>query len=78
MDFLFDFVNTIVEGLLSFLPDSPFAEFITSISELPYLSYLNWFVPVGTFIAIGTAWLVAIGVFYIYQAILRWAKVIGD
>lgn len=78
MDFIVDLVNSIVEGLLSFLPDSPFSGFIESVAELPYLSYLNWFVPVGTFIAIGSTWLVAIGVFYIYQAILRWAKVIGD
>lgn len=78
MDYFMSFVNGIVGSLLSFLPDSPFTSFIDSIENLDFLPYLNWFVPVGTLIAIGTAWLACIAVYYIYQVVLRWAKVIGD
>ena len=63
---------------MQFLPDSPFTAFIESIEETPWLGYLNWFVPVGTFVGIGTLWVAAIIVFYVYQMIFRWAKVVGD
>lgn len=63
-------------AILQFLPNSPFQSFIHSFSEIPGLGYLNYFVPVGEMIAIGQAWLVCIGIFYLYQAIMRFAKLI--
>ena len=72
------FLQKIAAVLLSFLPDSPIAPIIDSIERAEWLGYINWFVPVGTFVAIGTAWITAIGVFYVYQMILRWAKAVGD
>lgn len=78
MDSFMSFVNSVVGALLSFLPDSPFTSIIDTVKNLDYLPYLNWFVPVGTILGIGSAWLACIGVYYIYQVILRWAKVIGD
>lgn len=42
------------------------------------LQYVNWFIPIDDFIVIGQAWLVAIGIFYLYQIVLRWLKVIGS
>ena len=64
---LTDFANT----LLSVLPKSPF-------SNIPYLGWVNWFIPFRDFIYIGGLWLTVIGLFYIYQIIMRWIKVIGD
>ena len=72
------FLQKIAAVLLSFLPDSPLAPVIASIEQAEWLGYINWFVPVGTFVGIGTAWITAIGIFYIYQMILRWAKAVGD
>ena len=46
------------------------------MQDLPYLGYLNYFLPISQIIAIGEAWLVAIGLFYAYQIILRWIKAI--
>ena len=34
--------------IVSLLPLSPFAAYIDSLEQVPYLGYLNWFVPVGT------------------------------
>lgn len=62
---------------MSVLPTSPFQYYIGKLNKLPYLETLNWFIPISTFIAIGQAWLVAIGIFYLYQIILRWLKAIG-
>lgn len=72
------FLQAVIAKILFFLPDSPFASFIDSLEKADWLHQLNWFVPVGTFFAIGLAWINAITVFYVYQVILRWAKVVAD
>ena len=64
--------------ILSVLPTSPFDKYLDSLGNLDYLGYLNWFIPVGEFIAITVTWLAAIAVFYAYQVILRWLKAISD
>lgn len=71
---LTDFANT----LLSVLPKSPFSDLLNTFSNIPYLGWVNWFIPFRDFIYIGGLWLTVIGLFYIYQIIMRWIKVIGD
>lgn len=72
------FLDSIVAVILTLLPDDPFKAFIDNIAISPYLSAINWIIPVGTFVTISTAWVAAIGVFYVYQLVLRWAKVVSD
>ena len=72
------FLQKIAGIILSILPNSPLKPYIDQISNVDFLPYLNWFVPIGTLVGIGTACLGAITVFYAYQLILRWAKVVGD
>ena len=67
----------LVAFVLAFLPDSPFTTVAESISNVPYLQYLNWFFPVTECIAVFEVWLTAVLVYYVYQAIMRWIKVIG-
>ncbi|MFA5543613.1 MAG: hypothetical protein WDA47_07530 [Bacilli bacterium] len=67
----------VVISLLSFLPDSPFT-LIENSSISEYLGYINYIVPVSQIVAILQAWVVAIAVYYIYQAILRWVKLTGS
>lgn len=62
--------------LLSFLPDSPFQAVIESIGSIPWLGYVNYFIPVSEMVAIGEAWLTAIVVFYAYQGIMRFVNMI--
>lgn len=69
--------GSFLDGLLSLLPLSPFRDAIASLGSLPYLGYLNWFIPIGTMVQIGTAWLIAIGMFYLYSVIARWVKLIS-
>ena len=38
--------------ILSVLPTSPFDKYLDSLGNLDYLGYLNWFIPVGSFIKI--------------------------
>lgn len=62
--------------LLSFLPDSPFTVYIDAIEKIPELGMLNYFLPISEMIAIGESWLVCVGIFYLYQAVLRFVKLI--
>lgn len=71
-----EIVTTFKEWVLALLPTSPFVAFIDALENIPFLSYLNYFIPISTFIGIGEAWLVSIGVFYLYSIILRWIRAI--
>lgn len=69
-------LQSILDAILIVLPTSPFRGYLEALEDLPYLKYLNWIFPIGDFIAIAQAWLVAIGLFYLYMIILRWIKAI--
>lgn len=62
--------------LLSVFPRSPFVDTINSLGSLPYLGYINWFLPIGVFAEIGVLWLSAIGLYYLYSVVARWVKLI--
>lgn len=76
MDAMNAILDKFLGWVLALLPTSPFTDVIDQLRELPYLGYLNWFVPVGTFIKIGSAWLGVITLFYMYSIILRWIRAI--
>lgn len=71
-----EIVEKFLSWVLKLLPMSPFLSFINAMEKLPYLSWVNWFVPIGSIIAIGEAWLVSISLFYLYSIVLRWIKAI--
>ena len=70
--------NGFLEQLKAVLPLSPFQQFIAEFQGLPALGWLNWFFPVSDCLRIMAAWLVAVGLFYMYSIVMRWLKVIGD
>ena len=72
-----ELVTQFFDWVVGLLPLSPFTQFIDALASVPFLKHLNYFIPIGTFIAIGEAWLVAIGVFYLYSVILRWIRAIS-
>ncbi|MBQ7067251.1 MAG: hypothetical protein IJN92_10570 [Lachnospiraceae bacterium] len=63
--------------VIALLPSSPFNVFINALQSIPYLDWLNWFVPISTFISIGEAWLVCITTFYLASILLRYIKAIS-
>ncbi len=71
-----ELVTKFLSKVLAVLPTSPFTAFIDALGHIKYLAWLNYFIPVSTFIGIGEAWLVAIGVFYLYSIIMRWIRMI--
>lgn len=73
-----ELMNKFGYKVISVLPTSPFAKYISMFENLPYLGILNWFIPVGTIVKVGLSWLTAIALFYVYSIIMRWVKMIGD
>ncbi|MEF9946183.1 MAG: hypothetical protein RR737_06285 [Lachnospiraceae bacterium] len=71
-----EIVTKFLDAVLKILPLSPFTVFIDKVGELPYLGWLNWFIPISTMIAVGEAWLISVGIFYLYSIILRWIRAI--
>lgn len=66
----------LVNLLTSVLPLSPFQSYILYFNAWPYIGWVNWFVPVKGYLVIWGSWLSAVGLYYIYSAILRWVKAI--
>ena len=64
--------------IVSLFPTSPFLPVIEQIGALPYLGWLNWVLPIGTFLKIGALWLTAIALYYMYMVVARWVKLLGD
>lgn len=77
MSFMKELLDKFLELLLSVFPLSPFMPVIRELSSLPYLGYINWLVPVGDFIKMGTLWLSAIGAYYGWSVIARWVKLLS-
>lgn len=79
MDFLNglgETVSNIGNKILDILPKSPFTFLEANPQVKEVLEFLNWFFPIDTMIAMTEAWLTAIAIYYVLQAILRWANII--
>lgn len=70
-------MKILAEKVISFFPDDPFVDIVDSFSDLPYLSYLNWFIPVKDSLIVFAVWLGAVGIYYAYSFIARHIKLIG-
>lgn len=78
MDLFINLFDKFAEALINVLPTSPFQQYIEAFADLPYLGFLNWFIPIRSFVNIGMAWLSCITIFYLYSIVMRWLKMIGD
>lgn len=75
--FMKQILDRFLHVVVSLFPLSPFTSVIQELSSIPYLGYINWFVPVGDFIRIGTLWITAIAVYYAWSVIARWVRLLG-
>lgn len=62
--------------VISNLPVSPFKFVIAAIDDIPWLQYMNYFLPVAEMVAILELWLLAITMYYIIMPLARWIKLI--
>lgn len=70
---LFDEFGSVLESIL---PNDPFLPFINRLEALPWMPYLNWFVPVRELLQIFGLWLGSLGIWISISVILRWLKVV--
>lgn len=73
-------VDYLINFIQSFLPQSPFQQFVELAQQSQfgvYLSWVNWFIPVYTFVPILEAWLLCVVLYYAVSVILRWLNVIS-
>ena len=78
MDSFTSIWDKFADTLSEVLPRSPFRQFLDSFSDIPFLGYLNWFVPIKEILIVMVAWLGAVTLYYLYSIIMRWLKVIGN
>lgn len=64
--------------LIAILPVSPFESIVDTISDTPYLGYLNWFFPVGRCLTALSVWAIAIGIYYGISWIFRQLGIVGS
>ena len=77
-DALSDALVSFAVSVIELFPASPFVvlDQLSNTEVYEWLRMANWFVPVGTFVSILEAWLMCVAVYYGYQIVLRWIKVI--
>ena len=77
-DALSDALVDLAVSAIELFPASPFTilDELSSSEVYEWLRMVNWFVPIGTFVGILEAWLTCVAVYYAYQIVLRWIKVI--
>ena len=66
-------------AVLALLPDSPFKilDDLTATGQIAeWVGMLNWFIPFYSFVGILEGWLLCIGIYYVYQIVLRWLNAI--
>ena len=65
----------IISIVLTLLPQSPFVGFGNLVSNLPYLSFANWFLPISEMIAITESWLVVVSSYYAILYLVNYAEI---
>jgi hypothetical protein len=78
MQTIINWLNNALGWVFGFLPDSPFQSLLSNTPVAEYLGYVAYFVDISFIINAFNIWLAAIAVYYIYMAVLRWVKAIGD
>lgn len=80
LDVILDFIYGLLYDAIDILPDSPFLQFQNELNTTPMgadlLAYINYFVPVGSMLAVGTFYLGAVAFFYVARYLLKLARFI--
>ena len=62
--------------VITLLPSSPFNNFASLVSNIPYLSYLNWFLPISEIMVVLESWLIIVSAFYGILFLLNYVGII--
>lgn len=73
-NFIAEKISSLIETVISALPRSPIVWLESNPIVSKYMPYVNWFIPVYTFIGMAEVWVTACVAYYSIKLILRWAK----
>lgn len=78
MDWITSSLINLAISIIDIFPTSPFVilDELSSTEIYSWIQMLNWFIPVTSFVGILETWLSCVAVYYVYQVVLRWIKVI--
>lgn len=75
---MIDTIMELIKKIIGLLPPDPFAEYIDSASafftESGLMGYINYFIPVNTFVAILQKWIIAVGIYIVVRAVIKGLK----
>lgn len=75
-----DIITGGLTAILALLPDSPFSAALDSLANnsavTNLLGMVNWFIPIYLFVPVLLVWGGCVGVYYVYQIVLRWLRAI--
>lgn len=66
----------LISFVLALLPQSPFVGFSYLVSEIPFLSFVNWILPIQEMLVILESWLVVVLVYYGILYILNYTGLV--
>lgn len=73
---IIDGFASIVTKIVSILPSSPFSGLYSLTMDSKWFGLLAYIIPIQPILSLLTAWILAVGVFYLYMILMRWAKAI--
>lgn len=68
----------IVALLCKVLPTSPFLAYLGWSEFNEYLPYINYFIPIDSFITIGEAWLSCVGIWFLVKIARKAVATVSD
>lgn len=74
-DWVVSFLTSALSFIVDLLPNSPF-DLLDYTPIQPYLSTINYFIPLQYILDLLSAWLIAVGMYYAISVFLRWLKTI--
>lgn len=66
----------LISVVLALLPESPFVGFSSLVSNIPFLSWVNWFLPISEMLVLFESLLVAVAIYYGILYLLNYVGVL--
>lgn len=75
LNFIIKALGTLVGGIISLLPKSPFVDFQTEwLSGVKYIEWFQWIIPIDAIIGLIGSFIIAVLGYYIMKWVLNWIK----
>lgn len=68
----------IIALLFKVLPTSPFLAYLGWSDFSEYLPYINYFIPIDSFIVIGESWLSCVGIWFVVKLARKAVATVSD